>query len=64
MPFIGTASSRARSLPRHRRGRQKLTLVTKKNGLKLVQLRFYECATVVPAAEDPNGLQVDTACFE
>lgn len=34
------------------------------NGLRLVQLRFYECATIVPNADDPNGLQVDTACFE
>jgi hypothetical protein len=34
------------------------------NGLKLVQLRFYECATIVPDPDDPLGLQVDTACFE
>jgi hypothetical protein len=32
-------------------------------GLKLVQLRFYECATIVPAPTDPGGLQVDTQCF-
>ena len=33
-------------------------------GLKLVQLRFYPCATIVPDATDPNGMQVDTSCFE
>jgi hypothetical protein len=33
------------------------------NGLKLAQLRFYECATIVPVASDPTGAQIDTACF-
>ncbi len=33
-------------------------------GLKLAQLRFYECATIVPDATDPNGAQVDTDCFD
>lgn len=33
------------------------------NGLKLAQFRFYECATVVPDASDPNGAQLDTDCF-
>jgi hypothetical protein len=32
-------------------------------GLKLVQLRFYPCATVVPDPTDPGGLQLDTSCF-
>lgn len=32
-------------------------------GLKLAQLRFYQCATIVPDAADPGGLQVDTSCF-
>ncbi|MEK7133540.1 MAG: hypothetical protein AAB804_00550 [Patescibacteria group bacterium] len=34
------------------------------HGLKLAQLRFYECATIVPDASDPNGAQIDTACFQ
>ena len=34
------------------------------NGLKLAQLRFYECATIVPDASDPNGAQLDTDCFD
>jgi len=33
------------------------------NNLRLAQLRFYPCATVVPDATDPNGAQVDTSCF-
>ena len=33
-------------------------------GLKLVQLRFYPCATIVPDPTDPGGLQVDTSCFD
>src|SRR5436190_14136757 len=32
-------------------------------GLKLAQLRFYDCSTSVPAATDPNGPQT-TACFQ
>lgn len=32
-------------------------------GLKLAQLRFYECATIVPDADDPNGAQIDTDCY-
>jgi hypothetical protein len=31
-------------------------------GLKLAQLRFYDCATTVPPADDPEGDQT-TACF-
>jgi len=31
-------------------------------GLKLAQLRFYDCSTTVPAATDPTGAQT-TACF-
>lgn len=34
------------------------------DGLKLAQFRFYECATVVPDASDPNGAQLDTDCFD
>jgi hypothetical protein len=33
------------------------------NGLRNAQLRFYECATIVPDASDPNGAQLDTSCF-
>jgi hypothetical protein len=33
------------------------------NGLRIVQLRFYECATKVPDADDPNGWQVDVSCY-
>ncbi|HXC49790.1 MAG TPA: hypothetical protein VN634_02790 [Candidatus Limnocylindrales bacterium] len=33
------------------------------NGLRNAQLRFYECATIVPDATDPNGAQLDTDCF-
>ncbi|MPZ14814.1 MAG: hypothetical protein GEU73_10410 [Chloroflexi bacterium] len=33
------------------------------NGLKLAQLRFYDCSTVVPPADDPKGPQDDTDCF-
>jgi len=33
------------------------------NGLRLAQLRFYECATIVPDASDPNGAQLDADCF-
>jgi hypothetical protein len=32
------------------------------SGLKLAQLRFYECSTTVPDASDPTGPQT-TACF-
>ena len=32
-------------------------------GLKLAQLRFYQCATIVPDPTDPNGAQLDTSCF-
>ena len=32
-------------------------------GLKLAQLRFYDCSTTVPVATDPNGSQT-TACFQ
>lgn len=32
-------------------------------GLKLAQLRFYQCATTVPSATDPNGAQSDSDCF-
>lgn len=31
-------------------------------GLKLAQLRFYNCGTTVPGATDPNGQQT-TGCF-
>ena len=31
-------------------------------GLKLAQLRFYDCSTTVPIATDPNGAQT-TGCF-
>jgi hypothetical protein len=34
------------------------------NGLRLAQFRFYECATVVPDASDPNGAQLDIDCFD
>ena len=34
------------------------------SGLRLAQLRFYECATIVPDATDPNGAQLDTDCFD
>ena len=33
-------------------------------GLRLAQLRFYECATIVPDADDPHGAQLDLDCFE
>ena len=32
-------------------------------GLKLAQLRFYDCSTTVPAATDPNGAQT-SGCFK
>jgi hypothetical protein len=32
------------------------------NGLKLAQLRFYQCSTTVPDPSDPNGVQTDN-CF-
>jgi hypothetical protein len=32
-------------------------------GLKVAQLRFYECSTTVPVATDPNGPQT-TTCFQ
>ena len=32
-------------------------------GLKLVQLRFYECETTVPDADNPEGGVTDNACF-
>lgn len=31
-------------------------------GLKLAQLRFYDCSTTVPVATDPNGVQT-TSCY-
>ena len=31
-------------------------------GLKLAQLRFYQCATIVPDASDPNGAQLNLSC--
>ena len=31
-------------------------------GLKLAQLRFYDCSTTVPVATDPNGQQT-TSCY-
>ena len=33
------------------------------HGLKLVQLRFYECETIVPDADNPEGGVTDDACF-
>jgi len=33
------------------------------NGLRLAQLRFYPCSTVVPEATDPLGPQDDSDCF-
>jgi hypothetical protein len=33
------------------------------NGLKLAQLRFYQCSTTVPLATDPTGAQSDSDCF-
>lgn len=33
------------------------------NGLKLAQLRFYQCSTTVPDPSDPNGAISDSACF-
>jgi hypothetical protein len=33
------------------------------NGLRLAQLRFYECETIVPEADDPGGSQDDVDCF-
>jgi hypothetical protein len=32
------------------------------SGLKLAQLRFYQCATIVPNAGDPNGAQLNLSC--
>ena len=32
-------------------------------GLRVAQLRFYECSTIVPAPTDPNGAQNDADCF-
>ena len=32
-------------------------------GLKLAQIRFYDCSTTVPAATDPTGAQT-TSCFQ
>ena len=32
------------------------------SGLKLAQLRFYQCATIVPDASDPNGAQLNLDC--
>jgi len=32
------------------------------NGLKLAQLRFYQCNTTVPTADNPEGVQTDN-CF-
>jgi hypothetical protein len=33
------------------------------NGLRLAQLRFYECASIVPDATDPAGATLDTDCI-
>jgi hypothetical protein len=33
-------------------------------GLRLAQLRFYECATIVPDVSDPHGQQIDIDCFD
>ena len=33
------------------------------SGLKLAQLRFYECESIVPDADNPEGATDDTACF-
>ena len=33
-------------------------------GLRIAQFRFYPCATIVPDPTDPNGAQIDTACFK
>ena len=33
-------------------------------GLKLAQLRFYQCATIVPDANNSGGAQLDTDCFQ
>lgn len=33
------------------------------NGLKLAQLRFYQCSTTVPLPTDPTGAQSDSDCF-
>jgi hypothetical protein len=32
------------------------------SGLKLAQLRFYQCATIVLDASDPNGAQLNLDC--
>jgi len=32
-------------------------------GLRNAQLRFYECASIVPDPTDPNGATLDTDCF-
>lgn len=32
------------------------------SGLTLAQLRFYQCATIVPDASDPNGAQLNLDC--
>ncbi|TMM07938.1 MAG: hypothetical protein E6G02_00215 [Actinobacteria bacterium] len=32
------------------------------SGLKLAQLRFYQCATIVPDASDPTGAQLNLTC--
>jgi hypothetical protein len=32
-------------------------------GLRIAQLRFYECSTTVPDATDPFGAQDDSDCF-
>jgi hypothetical protein len=33
------------------------------NGLKIAQLRFYECATIVPDPTDPGADAIDTDCY-
>jgi hypothetical protein len=33
------------------------------NGLRLAQLRFYECTTIVPEPDNPGGPQDDSDCF-
>ena len=32
--------------------------------LRVAQLRFYECSTIVPPADDPTGPQDDSDCFD
>ncbi|MHA2219846.1 MAG: hypothetical protein ACXACY_28450, partial [Candidatus Hodarchaeales archaeon] len=34
------------------------------NKLRLAQLRFYECATIVPDVSDPHGQQLYIDCYD